>query len=148
MPINRGWKFKEFQREFNREVKVLPTIVGETARNHFLTSFTKLDGFNDRPFQSWPARKKKNGGRKLLVKTSRLKRGVRKKSIPQGVRIFNNVKYAATHNFGLNVKKRGGGSFKMPQRQFIGESNVLNKRVFKVIFNRGKALLKRVRAKG
>jgi len=136
MAVNQGWNFKAFEREFNREVKILPSIIGETARNHFLVSFTKLDGFNDRPFVRWKARKRKDKGRKLLVKTSRLKQGVKKKVIPNGVRIFNNVVYASRHNFGLKG---------MPERKFIGESSVLNKRIQKMIFNRGKKLINRVR---
>jgi len=144
--VNRDWRFLEFERAFKREIAILPSILGEVARRHFTVSFTKLDGFNDSPFQRWPNRKgNKDPGRKLLVLTSRLKNGIKKKLVAGGgVKIVNSVKYAATHNDGLRVRKRGGGFFKMPQRQFIGESNILNKRTEKEILRRGKALLRQI----
>lgn len=40
-----------------------------------------------------------------------------------------NNKYAAVHNEGLNAKIYGKKSFKMPQRQFVGMTSELNKKL-------------------
>lgn len=146
MAINKGWKFKRLASAFNQEVKVLPKLIGNIAKNHYLVSFTKLDRFNDRPAKNWKRRSNNRGsGRKLLVKTSRLKKGVRFKPIGNGVRIFNSVPYAAIHNFGLPGRLPSGEKFTMPERKFIGESSVLNKRIFKFILGRSKKLVRKAR---
>jgi len=147
MAINRDWRFPELKKAFLREFDILPKLVGNAGKNWFLVSLTKLNRFNDRPARNWKKRKNnKDPGRKLLVLTSRLKRGIQFKAIPNGVQIFNDVPYAPTHNFGLVVTPKVGKPFKMPKRQFMGESKLLNKRIFKLIVARSKAIVKRIKA--
>ena len=136
----------------------MPGIVGVEAVNHFKATF-RDGGFTDTGFVKWPDRKagKDNEGRAILVKTGRLRRAIRilyqsNNRVMVGVSP-DEVPYAAAHNNGfkgtVNVKaymrrnRRGDtrGSkgvagvrahtmrMNLPQRQFIGESKVLNAKI-------------------
>ena len=82
----------------------------------------------DSALQSWRPRKKADTGRAILVKSGRLKRGIR--AIPlsnlQEIKIGNDVPYAQAHNEGLGH---------LPQRKFIGESQALNGKIKGFILN-------------
>ena len=49
------------------------------------------------------------------------------------VKIGSEIDYADVHNFGLNAKIFGKQTFKMPKREFVGESKKLNKNISKKI---------------
>lgn len=109
-----------------RQVGVL--VVGETKANFRRQAF---DG------QAWPKRKsnaQRDTGRNLLIDSGVLRRSIRSEAQGRRVTIFSDVPYAKVHNDGGSVKKRtskrsgykskrkGGATFQMPKRQFLGDS--------------------------
>lgn len=86
---------------------------------------------------------RKNQGRAILVKSGRLKRSVRKIRVGSNVAVIGtDVPYAAIHNYGgkITTRKARGQRVRssddkpapnatMPRRQFLGESQVLARRI-------------------
>ncbi len=129
--------------------------VGNTAKNFFVENFRK-QGFDDKTVEKWEARKKKErkgrgskksaaelgtvrsvkAGRAILVKTGDLRRSIIR--VPNraalNVKIQTDLIYAKVHNDGLRAGR--GKGFKMPKRQFIGDSYNLNEKVKAVIVKR------------
>ena len=62
--------------------------------------------------------------------------------IKRGVLLQDKVEYALTHDMGLTVKKKKGGSFKMPMRKFFWLSQKamdnMGKDVMKFLFGKAK----------
>lgn len=133
----------------------LPKYAGTEALNFFKQSF-KRQGFIDESFEAWKPRKErlkrkdKRGKRAILVKSGALRRSLRKFVRGNIIEISSNVPYAQIHNEGGNIQQnvsvrqhdrrrpKGGKSkvmahtrrvnIKIPKRQFMGESEFLNKR--------------------
>ncbi len=75
--------------------------------------------------EKWQPRKVTDSGRALLVKSGRLRKSIRLTRVTQdSVTIGSNVSYAPYHNF---------GSGRLPQRQFVGGSTILNRRLQRMI---------------
>ena len=97
--------------------------MANTAKNEFLDNFKK-QSFNGK---AWAKRKNnKDAGRNLLVKSGRLRRDV-SNSVSTGIKNSNlsytlivQNPYAGYNNDGTN---------KMPQRQFVGMTPELNKKL-------------------
>jgi phage gpG-like protein len=112
------------------------TLIGNEAKNHFVQSF-RDGGFTDKSLKKWEPRKnqnKKSAGRGILVKSGDLRRSIIRRPVNKqalSVKITTDLIYAAVHNDGL-MAGRGRG-FKMPKRQFIGNSYQLNEKVKKII---------------
>ena len=126
------WGLKEKLAELQRMKSTLPTKLANEAKNHFLQSF-RDGGFTDRNLSKWKPRKvnaKNNIGRGILIKTGNLRRSVKVRSVSWNKVIIGSygLDYAATHNYGLNVR-----GFKMPKRQFIGNSVQLENRMKKMV---------------
>ena len=66
---------------------------------------------------------------------------IKKLTKPGEAIIYTDVPYAAAHNEGTNNAGRNRKT-KIPKRQFIGDSNTLNKKVIKVIEDELKRILK------
>ena len=121
-------------------------VIGNEAKNHFVNSF-RLQGFEDKTVEKWRPRKKttkttKSGkvvdetSRAILVKSGDLRRSIRREPVNKAamkVTIATDLVYARIHNEGLMGKAWGKAPFKMPKRQFIGGSFVLNTKVKKTI---------------
>ena len=121
-------------RKLKKAKSKIPKVIGNMAKRHFRESFRK-GGFTDTAFEQWEPRRKRLSRtrtsntvkeRANLIKSGALRRAVLRKSanfrrIVIGTR---GVRYAGRHNFGLAG---------MPQRQFIGESQVLERRIKKRI---------------
>jgi phage gpG-like protein len=112
-------------------------VIGNEAKNHFVNSF-RLQGFEDKTVEKWKPRKKqdKRAGRAILVKSGDLRRSIRREPVNKAamkVTIATDLVYARIHNEGLMGKAWGKAPFKMPKRQFIGGSYVLNTKVKKTI---------------
>jgi phage gpG-like protein len=112
-------------------------VIGNEAKNHFVNSF-RLQGFEDKTVEKWKPRKKqdKRAGRAILVKSGDLRRSIRREPVNKAamkVTISTDLVYARIHNEGLMGKAWGKAPFKMPKRQFIGGSYVLNTKVKKTI---------------
>jgi len=138
-----SFKFKFTKRLFASKKRSLPIILGNVAKNFFLATFRK-GGFTDVGFKRWKQRRKRLGrGRTSptlkeaanLTLTGKLKRSIRVRPATfKLTRIFTNVVYAGIHNFGLQGLAFGKTSFKMPEREFIGNSRVLEKEMERRIF--------------
>ena len=132
------------------------TILAEASNeavNFFKANF-KRQGFFDRSLKKWDKRKKvkkagkwvdKDPGRGILIGkgSGRLKRSIKRSSLSAKRAIIgvsgSPIKYASVHNFGLRSGR--GAGFMMPQRKFMGESYVLNKKISRLIKRRIKKIL-------
>ena len=133
-----SFKFKLTKRLFASQKRTLPIVLGKIAKNFFLEAFRK-GGFTDVGFKRWKQRRKRLGrGRTsptlkeaaTLVKTGTLRRSIKVRPATfRRTRIFTNLVYAAIHNFGLQGLAFGKNPFKMPEREFIGNSRVLEKKL-------------------
>lgn len=161
MPRKRRNSFPDLSKEAKAGEKFfrgLPRIIGNMAKNFYDDSW-KREGFIDKRIEKWPRRSspdKGKGRRRTLVKTGRLRRSIRMRVSGSRVTIFTEVPYAKIHNEGgkvtgtANVKahtrKIGKGrkakkvpvkahkrrfNYTMPKRQFMGESDLLNRRIIK-----------------
>jgi len=116
---------------FKPQLEKVVDAMGVLAASHFTTSF-RNQGFTDESLQSWQPRKRtersRMGNRAILVKSGRLRRSIRSKRFGfLSVKILTDVPYASVHN---NGERSGRGrGFKMPKRQFIGYSGVLNRKI-------------------
>ena len=138
-----SFKFRLTKRLFASQKRTLPIVLGNIAKNFFLEAFRK-GGFTDTGFKRWKQRRKRLGrGRTsptlkeaaTLVLTGKLKRSIRVRPATFRItRIFTNVVYAAIHNFGLQGLAFGKAPFKMPEREFIGNSRALERKLERRIF--------------
>jgi len=117
-------------QQLQRTKATLPRVIGNMAKNHFLESW-RNEAFSDTSTGSnpWAARKtatkqdRRTGKRRnLLVQSGALRRSVRVGSATwSAIRVGSyGIPYAQRHNRGLDG---------MPQRQFIGSSAMLNKKI-------------------
>lgn len=133
--------------------RTLPVKVGNEAKAHFQDNFRK-EGFVNGGLHKWqPAQRKlvtaryrkgKNGKRvkvaaraanrynTLMSSRNHLYSSTEYEAKPGEAIIKNEVEYAAVHNEGL-MAGRKGHQFRMPKRQFIGESKELNDKVENII---------------
>lgn len=126
------------------------------SRKFFIESFTN-QGFTDKHLVKWQPRKggttlsehrelksfwgkkiadeaTKGSGRAILIKSGALRRSILVKEVSGvGFKVVSDMglggsqDYAPVHNYGLRSGR--GRGFKMPQRQFMGESAVLVKKI-------------------
>lgn len=127
---NKEWRLDETLKLFFKKKKSMPKKIGNIAKNHFIQSF-RDGGFKDKSLRKWRRRKqpdKKGKGRAILIKSGKLRRSIRvKRATSRGILITAGgagIDYAAVHNRGMG---------KMPKRQFMGKSIILNKKVRKRI---------------
>lgn len=110
-----------------RLLRRLPRDVGNEALLFFLNLFKKEESPDGKP---WAPRKvdgdgARSGRRSLLVKSGRLRKSIRlTKVTSNSVSIGTNVPYA---------KYQNDGTATIPQRQFIGKSTALNRRLQRMI---------------
>lgn len=115
--------------------KQLPKIIGKRAVSIFKINF-QLEGFQDNGVEKWQDVKRRTNPRtkgaaktrKILTgKTGDLGRSIKYETGVASVTVFSDVIYADVHNLGLRAGR--GKGFKMPQRQFIGDSMQINQMV-------------------
>jgi phage gpG-like protein len=149
-----GKSFEEVKSGLVQVIRSIPTVAGTEAVNHFKASF-RNQGFTDSGLTKWPKRKRDTDpGRAVLTKTGRTKRAIRKQQQTETTVLVGinraEVPYAEYHNKGgiLSVRghkrrKKSGrrsdreGNYqqvrphfrKLPKRQFIGNSQTLDKRI-------------------
>lgn len=139
------------------QMRKLTQYAGTEALNFYKESF-KRQGFIDERYEAWKERKaptnrkaaRRTGKRAILVQTGRLRRSLRKRVINTTIEILTDVPYAQIHNEGgtiqgtatvrqhtrrtkLGVKSNVTAhtrkvNMRIPKRQFMGESALLNKR--------------------
>lgn len=78
--------------------------------------------------------KKKRGKGKILTLDGELREKIDDKVTNDSVVVGTNQVYAAIHNFGGDVKKRNGGTFEMPKRQFMAFEPKLNELIADEVF--------------
>lgn len=106
----------------------LPRILARQMLNHSKQAF-RNQGFTDKTLDPWKSRKRPNKAdrnnprtRAILIDSGALRRSLmKKKATFREIRIGSyGIPYASRHNRGLHG---------MPQRQFIGHSAKLNKKL-------------------
>ena len=130
----KRWKIEKKLKAFETMKRTLPKQAGNVAKNHFLDSFEKeafsYDSVGSDP---WEKRKRKTKQdkrtgkrRKLLVQSGALRRSIRVKSANwKAIRVGSyGIKYATYHNNGTST---------LPQRQFIGKSLVMERKIKKLV---------------
>lgn len=146
------FNFKGIQRKSKLTIENSLTIIGNEAKRFFVENFRK-QGFDDASVEKWKPRKQyehrharnakqamKFGlGRAILVKSGDLRRSI-KRMPPQksnlSIRIVSDLPYAKIHNEGLEGNAFGKHKFKMPKREFMGNSFNLNERIKKILYKR------------
>lgn len=123
-----GFNFKKKIARFKANKKKLPVAIGALAKSHYLKSFRE-EGFTDTTLSPWAGRKRGNRSdrnnkarRGLLVDKGHLRRSIRVvRATWNRIEVGSTgIKYARFHN-------RGDG--KLPKRQFVGRSAVLNNKI-------------------
>lgn len=131
-------KIKENAEQIKRAIdRTIPVKAGRAAKDHFQENFKK-SGFVNNGLHPW-TRSKRIGTAKdsagsygtLLSGRNHLYSSINYKPERGKVTISNEVPYARVHNEGLRAGR--GRGFKMPKRQFIGESRELTKKVEEII---------------
>jgi len=129
---NQAPKIHARQKQLQRNLKKFVTVMGVEATKHFRGSFRK-GGFTDDTLHKWQRRKNnRDAGRAILVKTGRLKRSVqvvRRTLTSVTIGSSGDLPYAVVHNDGLRAGR--GRGFKMPKRQFIGDSKQLERKLIR-----------------
>lgn len=109
--------FKNLRENYLKLKERLPRKASDIANLEFKGNF-KRQGYRDDSggVQKWKKRKstsKKDEGRALLIKTGRLRRGVRSAPLPGVARVINAVPYAQVQNEGF----KGNVSVKAHRRR-------------------------------
>jgi len=140
MSKSNKFNLKGIDQKARKALEAAIVDVGNTARVFFIDNFRK-QGFDDKNVQKWKPRKvaDKRAGRAILVKTGDLRRSIIRNPANRAaltVKISTDLAYAKIHNEGGMGKAYGKHAFKMPKRQFMGDSYNLNEKVKAVIVKR------------
>lgn len=130
MAKGKRWKMKKKLAEMRKFERAVPKQVGNMMLNHFLQSFDD-EAFSDTRQSSdpWARRKRstrqdrRTGRRRgLLIQSGSLKGSLRVNSATMKKIAVGSygIEYATFHN---------NGDGRLPKRQFIGESQVLNRKI-------------------
>jgi len=156
MSVKRVGKFKfgTYKKRFKaHKRRRIPILVANTAKNHFLQGFRQGaqggGGFTDASRGGWQRRKKitrRQRNKSILVQRSFLrnfirKKGVLEKSFQQIILGTSGIRYAGIHNEGGTITTENA-VINMPQREFIGQSRRLNKKILVILKNEGKRIFK------
>lgn len=118
------------RNEKRLEQTIIRDVIAVEAELFHAKNF-RDEGFTDTGFTPWPKRKKEDkrpGRRALLVKTGTLRGHALKGRVQgNGVAFVFPLEYEKVHNEGLRAGR--GAGFDMPKRQFVGESDYLEKRI-------------------
>ncbi len=142
-----------FEEHLNKIKKILKSddikdILGVEAVNHFKSSFDN-EGFEDKNVKKWDNVKrrdplsvwyghssKKKGfsnaaatNKILKGETNELREANTYRRTRKGVVVLNSKKYARVHQFGGKAYIYGKKQFTMKARPFMGQSDVLNKKI-------------------
>ncbi len=140
------------RKRMKAEQKKILTVAAEEAVQFFQDKFSEREGFLDTRVRKWKPRKRED----KTFKTKGTKRGIL--IGPGGGTLWRSIsrtslnskrtvigikgkanKYASVHNYGLRAGR--GKGFKMPKRQFMGESKTLNRKIVRLIKKRIKKIL-------
>ena len=122
-------KFKAKNEAIKKRIMDLPKVISVLAKSHFDGNFTR-QGFDSEKWKEVQRRLGKGKGRDstraiLSGKTKRLAKSIYIKSAnSRRIIIASSSKYGAIHNYGTK---------KIPQRKFLGYSQVLNKKILNLL---------------
>ena len=142
MSYNENKKILNDLKRFEAKIPEMVSNMGGIALNHFTKSFAN-QGFTDTTLEKWQPRKRtryRTRSGKEVDDTTRgiligkgsgnLRRSLKRVSLGRyGVIITSNLPYAKIHNDGLMGRAWGKYAFKMPKRQFVGYSRVMNAKI-------------------
>lgn len=139
--------FTELQRKMREKLQQLPRKIGVDAMRFFQDNFKK-QGFVDKNLKKWAPRKadlllinaskttqkkakkkKRPSKRGILRLTGELRNSLKYQIKGNEITVFSRKEYANIHNEGLPMKN----GKRMPKRQFVGNSDALNKKIKKLI---------------
>lgn len=153
MPNNNKREFETLKVKYEKFRNQIPERIAITLVNFFKRNFDR-GGFVDRPFQKWkPVKNPRNIGRKILIKSGRLRRGIKKMKVTRNIVVVgvgSEIKYAQIQNDGGQIpvtpkmrkyfwamyKQTGEEYYKslaltkkkhldIPARKYIGDSKAL-----------------------
>lgn len=160
--IGKGFEFDKVLKNMSRDKKQMPLILGNIAKNHFLEGFRKGGGQTDASRGGWKERKT-DPGRAILVKSGKLRRDIKVRKATfnkivigtggitkdyaeaqnEGTKMTVTEKqkgyFIAQYNKAKGDKKKfwanmiGAQTITIPQREYIGNSTVLNRKLKKRI---------------
>lgn len=126
-------KIREIMSRVPRFVKDLPRVA-KVEGLQFIADNFKKEGFESKTgsYKKWDRKKKKDASKKILIgekRGSRLKKSWQQDTTakPTQVEFTSQLPYAEAHNEGLRAGRPPG--FTMPQREMIGPSAALDKRI-------------------
>ncbi len=144
MKFNEARKIIEALNKAEKQINDFATIAGVEAVNHFTQNFRKQGFDDDGSVKKWQGRKReraRDSGRAILVGAANKKQGIplmqsliKRRAGKLSVYVMSSVKYANVHNEGLRSGR--GSGFKMPKRQFVGESRKLNRNILRILDKR------------
>lgn len=128
------FNFKSVENKSKQFKKDIPDKLNQQALKFFRDSFSK-SGWTNESYSPWQKRKR-NYPHKILLKSGDLKRSIHNtvKTFEKVV-IISDLPYSAIHNEGLMGRAFGKYSFKMPKRQFMGDSTKLRKEQQKLVLD-------------
>lgn len=114
---------------FSSQKRILPVLVANVAVNHFKDGFRRGGGKTDASIGGWKPRKRnreRDRGRALLVKTGNLRDDIRTRSVSFARIVVGtrSADYSSYHNEGTS---------RLPQREHIGDSRVMNRKIEQLI---------------
>lgn len=126
--------FKGLKRKLRRFKQTMPRVVASEARNHFLEGFRKGGGQTDNSRSGWQPRKpartpreaQRSQGRAILVKSGNMRDDIKARTVSFRKVTINtiHIPYAIFHN---------RGDKNLPQREFIGDSKVLERKIERIV---------------
>ncbi len=128
MAFNNAAQVMQMQARIERQIAASLSAVATLARNHYVESF-RNQGFTDEWLNKWTPRKARDRGRQsrgsraILVRSGSLRNSIKARVVGYTIIISSDLPYANIHNDG------GQGARRMPKRQFVGYSAVLNSKI-------------------
>jgi len=122
--------FKQVKNRYVLSKRKIPLRLANIIQRHFLDGFRRGGGSTDASIGGWKPRKtsrsarerKRSTGRALLVRSGKMRADVKKKKIS-----FNNITVGTS-----SIPYAGyinEGTPRMPKREFIGDSRILEKKI-------------------
>ncbi|MCL2290841.1 MAG: phage virion morphogenesis protein [Bacteroidetes bacterium] len=148
-------EFRKYLQSKQEEIKkameeTIPKKAANKAVLHFKKSFQD-EGFTDNNLEKWQEVKRCENPKRadlakaklpVLTGTGDLGRSIKATTEPGKVTITSDLPYSSAHNEGTNNAGRNRNVV-IPKRQFIGESETLNKEIEKVIVDELSKILKK-----
>jgi len=132
--MTNKFNFKTVDDKSKQFKKDIPNKLNQQALKFFRDSFSK-SGWTDDSYSPWQKRKR-NYPHKILLKSGNLKRSIHNTvKTFEKIIIISDMPYSAIHNEGLMGRAFGKYSFKMPKRQFMGDSGKLRKEQQKLVLD-------------